>query len=476
MRFLLAMAFLASCISAQTPQTFEIRGTVSEPGLGPIVGAPIYIRLVTVLPSSPPTVGPIPDAYTDGRGQFLFKTQKAGTYQIEPIVSGYSRGSASAKLDENRSRVEVSVSLFRLAQITGRVVDPETREPVPDVPVVAVQRAEQPGGAYSWEPRNYQMPINLTLPPEIAAEMAQQILRTAGKSDKNGIFTIPGLLPGEYAVWVRRTGAATRPIISTELSTEDPEATDASTISLFWPEGVRNQNVPPFSLGSGGLLNIGTIPLKKATLYRAYISIPQGACPQGESLRLSVFAPGEGENSKVVPCGTDVFLRGLEPGTYWLYAVADWQGERDNVEAAFWGTTSFEVTDKNTKALLSLERGLIIDGRLTAARGVESLPAQIGIVMKPAELAPGASPPVEQFIEWGENGRFRMAISPRAQTMQVMGTRDNLFVKELRYNGSPLPNLTIPINTGTAAQNLEVVLDKRAPQPPANGAHELLTR
>lgn len=71
-------------------------------------------------------------------------------------------------------------------------------------------------------------------------------------------------------------------------------------------------------------------------------------------------------------------------------------------------------------------------------------------------MAPGASPAAEEFIEWTAPGKFRMAVSPRGLSLRaVLGARA-AYVKQLRYNGSPLPDLHVAVNPGTPSHRLEL--------------------
>jgi hypothetical protein len=50
--------------------------------------------------------------------------------------------------------------------------------------------------------------------------------------------------------------------------------------------------------------------------------------------------------------------------------------------------------------------------------------------------------------------------SPRTQTLNVSDPADT-YVKEIRYNGTPLRGTTLPINPGSAAHQLEIIVDNK---------------
>jgi len=322
-------------------------------------------------------------------------------------------------------------------------------------------------GAFTWFPV-YLPPPGIQLPPnglslaERDALLAQVMDELRPKSD--GTFTISGATPGEYAITIAPAStqpAATLPKVrwTADFSPNDIKVIDEDYPVRFWPGDVQSDAVIPLSLGSGAVVSIRDLRPKKVPLYRAHISITQEDCPEGEALRVSLFRSGEsGFHTEVSPCGSEVLLRNLEPGNYFLYTVSDWQGEREQIENAVWASTQFQISDENIELALVPQRGVVIEGQLVAAEGLDSIPEQLSFGVVPQEVTPGFQPGLEQFLEWLPGRQFRMVVSPRSQTFSTSGP---VYIKQLRYNGSPLLDLQVPIHPGSAAHHLEMVLDDK---------------
>jgi len=105
MKFGALLLLSASSLFAQTP--FEIRGTVSEPGLGGIAGVEVQAGMTGV--SAPPPV----TVFTDGRGEFTVRTTKPGRYTFRPVRTGYMavRETPQAQVDADHPRVEVQLRI-----------------------------------------------------------------------------------------------------------------------------------------------------------------------------------------------------------------------------------------------------------------------------------------------------------------------------------------------------------------------------
>lgn len=448
MKQLILVIFLATSLAAQT--TYEIRGTVSEPGLGVIAGAE-----VTATNGNPGRESVTLTAFTDGRGQFVLRTTNPGAYRMTVQARGYANVSVFipvAEVDADHLKAEGRYSMYRPAQATGRVLDAETREPVEGVLVSITPKVSGLNSAAAFG-----NPI-LTAFGDTPADMLESAKRRLEDrlSKADGAFTVSGISPGEYVASIFRDDAP----MSAGFSADDLKTIDRRREALFWPGGVSFDEVRPISIGSGAVVSFGDILVKHVPGYRVHVTLAQGTCPEGESMRVSVFRSSSRING-TYSCGSELLLRGLTPGSYHLYAVSDWQGERDNVESAAWATTQFEISNKNIEVTLVPQRGVVLEGQLVAAEGVSELPERIGLAVQPEELAPGALPAAEEFIEWPARGRFRMAVAPRGVDLRAIMRTGAAYVKQLRYNGASLPDMHVPVNPGTPAHRLEIVLDDK---------------
>ncbi|MEO5923470.1 MAG: carboxypeptidase regulatory-like domain-containing protein [Bryobacteraceae bacterium] len=432
------LLFSALVASAQT--TYEIRGNVSEPGLGGIAGAEVRATA-----QNNPSPTEYLSTFTNGRGDFVIPTSKPGSYTIVGSREGYGpsmrEGPAFVIVDAEHPTTSVRLSMLRPAEIVGRVLDAETLEPVEGMTISIVQK--RVGSSSEWTG-------------------AYLISRFAGPADltskKDGSFSIKGLMPGEYSAMATRMDPATSPW-SADYSPDDLKVVDQQPDTLLWPGGAPKDVAHPIPVGSGAVVSFGDILLKKVPHYRAHVSLEQGSCPPGESLRVSVFpSPRTNANPLAFPCGSELLLRDLRPGTYSLYGVSDWQGERENVENAAWATAQFTVVDKGVEVALIPQPGVVLEGQLIAADGFKNMPSLFSFGVQPVAVD-GVRPPPEQFIESLADGRFRIAVSNRSQTL--MWRNADVYIKQIRYNGSPIVDLTLTPNPGSSAHRLEMVLDDK---------------
>lgn len=443
---------LLAALSLRAQTTFEIRGTVTEPELGGIAGAEVRVT---------PQVGigtqvPVLTTFTDGRGVYVLRVATPGTYSVRASRTGY--GSVSAEtgyvvLSTDRPTAEVAIRLVRLGQLSGRVVDADTREPLEGIEVLVIaKRSIQENRARSWQPST---PSGDAPQQRLEAFLK---LREELKTKPGGTFTRDNLPPGEYVATLALDRATPW---SLGFSADDLKAFDERYPAVFWPGGVSEDAVRPVTLGAGSVASFGDILAKTTRHYRAHVSIAQGTCPSGESMRLMLYRRDSLSAPAIVaPCGSELLLRGLEPGSYFIYAVSDWQAFRDHIEDAAWATAQFEIADKNTEVMVIPHPGVVVEGRFIAAEGVDQLPDEVTLSSSPDPLVPGTTIPGEEFFERLPDGTFRMAVFPGPVALDV-GVRLPHYPAQLRYNGSPTAGAKLPVNPGSAVQRLDVVFDTR---------------
>ena len=210
-------------------------------------------------------------------------------------------------------------------------------------------------------------------------------------------------------------------------------------------------------LTSGGYADVGTMLVHKAPQYRVHVTM-QGSCAEGEALRVSILTRNGGAASALgsFPCNSELLLRGLDPGSYAVYASSDRRNGR--LESTVSGVASFTIGEKNLKVSVPLQRNVIIEGQLTMVEGVAAPRILPRIVTRPADLLVGALAENDGLLQWAPDQiHFQLAVSPRAQNLIVSDSGP--YVKEIRYNGTPLRDATLPINAGAVAHKLEIVMD-----------------
>ena len=443
------LLFGAVLLRAQTP-SFEIRGTVSEPGLGGIAG--VLVRALAqdelrgVLSETglsiraPGTSDRI--ATTNARGEFVIRPSTSGQFELFARREGYSLAldaSYRASVSAAQPRAEVELAMVRRGGLTGRVLDADTRQPVEGLEMRATVRY-------------YKIQNEIGIMFFGMLPVDQTVDQSRLKTDRDGNFAYGNVMPGEYI--------ATPAVLNrTQMSAGFSEAEGKIVDETYVVDGE-----PIARLNSGGFASFGNIFMKKAPQYRVHVSLPQGDCPLGESVRVALLKRGqqpsrEARADAAFACGSELLVRNVDPGSYVLYAVSDWQGERDHVENTVWGLAPLEVVDKNLDVSIPLQRGVILEGQLVAAEGLNALPEHPGITAQSGEVIDGARPIAEQFIEWGEDGKFRMAIPARPQI--ISARTSGAYVKQVRYNGIALPDMILPVNPGTGAHHVEIVFDDK---------------
>jgi hypothetical protein len=140
---------------------------------------------------------------TDAEGRFLFRDLTRGSYAATATLEGYSSGAFGQRrpdgptrpveLADNEKVVNAVIRMWKLAAISGRVVD-EAGEPVVGHGVRALRRSYSGGR------------------PRISAAVT-------GYTDDRGTYRIASLPPGDYFVGVP-FGVTTYPAVSVDLERE----------------------------------------------------------------------------------------------------------------------------------------------------------------------------------------------------------------------------------------------------------------
>lgn len=435
MKLAAVLALWTAVVVAQTPQTFEIRGKVVEMGAGIIPEADIEM---TTFDEPSKTIR------TDVSGAFRIAVTRPGLYSLIARKDGYfppsTQGAISmVMVNAGQTIVETTLSLERSVQITGRVLDAETRQPISGIDVHLFRWVLQ-GGRTAMTRINTQRPLT---------------------TDSDGHFQFSGMPPGDYLAALRAS-SSTQTVVA-KFSTEDTSTQDRAFDFTFWPGGRDAAAALPVHIASGGYGEIGTILARRHTEYRVRAKL-SGACQENETVRLHILKRDAGRVAAPigkVSCNADILLRGFEPGSYTLYAISDHQGGREDMDDAVWGVWTFDVKDKNVESDILLQRVIVIEGQLTLAEGAATPRVTPRISTRPIDLIAGAEPPDETFLLWREDRKFHLALAPRTQRLTVTPFSDGPIVKEIRYNGSPIRDGILNPTGGPA--KLEIVMGAKEP-------------
>ena len=365
---------------------------------------------------------------TDPKGEFAFHPARSGEYYVEVNKEGYFAetfdGPAadpiesigdSVSLDQDHPSQERRLTLIRLGELRGRVID-EQGEPLAN--------------------------LHVGLSPGTSTQVV---------TDQDGYFTATKLRPGVYLV---RIGPQSRsPEILRRFSEEDLKLVDYDLETSFWPGGGDLRAASPLTVSSGASLSVGTITARRTAYYRAHLSVRPSDCEPDENRQLTIRtgdAPGLGP-TRQVPCSREFLVRNLPPGLHSFVLSTD---DRPGKEK-YWAVASAEVTDHNLEVTMTMTPGADITGRLVAAQGA-ALPGKTTVVVAPVLRGWGFVTSVSD-----QGGTFQIRSlpgDPSRVSANDMG--DKFYVKELRYNGLALTGSVFTPVAGPAT--LEIVIDDKA--------------
>lgn len=458
-RLIVVLCVVVAAGSAQDPAGKkpaqpEIRGAVIEDGvLQPVANVEVsLIRLPTEGPRIISAAIPrdvIQTTKTGATGTFVFKIDKLGDYRVEIQKEGFrpapsSSTSISVTLNDEHPDSEIKFVLVRPAELSGRVVDDETDKPVPMLRVFVAQRrylcgrATNLGGATG-----------------------------SATTDAEGRFVVAGLQPGGYVLRLGSrmyTQGAAQAFpeaakygvarLLTEFSDDDLKAVTWDYEQTWWPGGGDLQTASPIPLPSGATINVGKVPAKKRRVYSVRVSVVASTCTANTAIQVDVTGSSLGTGVGRVPCGKDFLMRGYPPGSYRLEAVVD-GGNRNTRER---GSVPFDILDENIKLSVPVIRGVDVDGKIVLAEGARAPD------LKKLDL---------RLVGWVNNadevsnkvdgqGRFRIVnVAIRDQQLYISGLATPHYVKEVRYNGSPVPDNIVPMDGRAPSHLLEIVVDDK---------------
>lgn len=433
-RFAFAFSLAAVSAFAQGDNRPEIRGTAAEAGLG-IPGVTITLYELGSETSQASTRGPAATTLTDARGAFRFQPAHAGEYYVEARKDGYinaglddhgaghrETAGESVNLDPDHPSREMRLSLTRLGELRGRVID-EDGKPLASLRVIAHPPESSPSP--DW---------------------------VDAISDQDGYFVAAKLRPGNYLLRIAPQRADLE--VSPQFSEGDLKIVDQDLESSESPG-------TPIPVGPGGSLSVGTITVRRTPYYRAHVIVLAGDCAAGEKWNFTAVQP-EGPESPFartlhVPCGKEFLIRSLEPGSY-LFALTSGR-ETDRR----WAAAPVEIARDNVDVTLTMSPGVDLEGRLIAADGATVLGFErIRIVMLPDVEG------FTDFVQFGtrpiqpdSRGRFLIKGLQGDRQRVIVEPGGESYVKEIRYSGLVAPDGVITLARGSPAQ-LEIVMDDHA--------------
>ncbi len=211
----------------------------------------------------------------DGQGQFAFRDLPAGHFSIDATRAGFLDGAygrlrpagpgQSIDLAANQALSDVTIPLWKLAAITGRVVD-ENGEPIVNAAVRVLKRTTVAGGR-------------------------QFVNGPAANTDDRGVYRIVSLEPGDYLIVVpmTKTPAADAMIMSLGLPVPPPSADGGRSAFVYRVADGGNQIV--ISGADAGAPSAGTAEDGHALTYQT--EFYPGATTAGRATPITISSGDE---------------------------------------------------------------------------------------------------------------------------------------------------------------------------------------
>jgi hypothetical protein len=450
------LLFAATSVCAPLQQSGEkkatakpkIHGVVLEPGtLHPVSEAEV---LLFPMPGEGELLNfsrakALATTTTDANGAFRLAPEQFGSYRVEVKKEGYGAAApfsiamglsnvATVKVSGEHPLRQVQLMLAHPGQVSGRLVDEETRKPIAKMQVFVEC-------LFHVEGRRVAMPGAIAV------------------TDSEGQFVATGLIPADYVVWIRpRTSDLAR--IVQEFSEKDLERVDLDYEESYWPGGSSLDTALPVRVGSGAAVDVGRMALRRVPYYSVRVSFPAGGCESGEKANVG-FTVGRGFHFCLgrIPCNKDFLMRGFAPGSHKMEVVVD--HPRENRVG---GLVAFDILDKNMNVSIPLVRGVIIDGRVVPVEGA-SKPALDKMRILADPIA-GAAYSDEGYTVPDKEGAFRFdnARAPEYR-VSISGMPESHYIKEIRYNGIRVrgntQRLHLRLDPSAMGHSLEIVVDDK---------------
>jgi hypothetical protein len=297
---------------------------------------------------------------TDQNGHFAFESSASPPFRVMARADGYEGASSMA---DGQSPLELT--LVRLAEIRGVLIDADTKKPLAHV---RVSIGPAPGNPSESS-------------PVTAAD---------------GSFRIQGLngggLNGGFQYYVRMDAGPKPSIV--KISAEEAKSAEAQKRReaaekqgfgvLYWPGGGAEIPADGIRPGPGGIADIGEVRLRPVRLRKLAAWI-DADCEEGDITEVvlqQMFASGETDHtaSAEIPCGSGLEVQNLPEGSFVLGAMVISRGVRQ--------VGSQQIEDGTRGPLdLRLVKPVLLNGTVEL-EGVSAADFPADLANLPIQLAP----------------------------------------------------------------------------------------
>jgi len=390
---------------------------------------------------------PVFSMLTGDDGRFSFKTTPSyfSLYAKSRGYVGWGDDSATRRfltLKPGQKVADILIAMDMPGSISGRVIDPETGKPVPGLAVTPM----------AWQISD--------------GSRALVFAGEAATSDKNGVYEIKGLSPGEYVLQIGPSyGEKFEPGGNAD---EFRANAQRSYVRSYYPGVERREQAQTLILLPGAPLERIDFKLArhKAAAIRGCVRSDLESDQLGD-VRLGLMSIevqgtttsyGTAAADKTVRGGDCFRLEGLSPGSYCLIAVAASTNPAETRQAfAF-----LDLDDQRMDNVdLNLMKGVPIHGKVRldetlAADAPKDMRLKVSLSLQGRAFIEGEGEALEVSAA---DGSFTLPdVFPGSYRINVQGLPKGIAVGELRYNGARAGRNLMTTNPGAPDQRLEVVL------------------
>ncbi len=273
----------------------------------------------------------------------------------------------------------------------------------------------------------------------------------------DGQFTARDVTAGEYVIRVVPQRTAKERIIE-KFAEKDLKLVDEDYQASYWPGGYGPDSAIPVLLSSGATVDVGRIRAKRVPYYRLHVRIPAGACGPGDTMMVYESTPGVMATlDNQQPCSPEMLIAGFPAGAYRLVLAVN----KRTPETRETASIPFVIKDENVELIAPLERGVEVDVTFTTAEGAAQQDlSKVQLSFNPIEAMPMADIAGSKSPDANGNVRF-VGIPAVSQRIMLNVLPPGAYVKEIRYNGSVVNDLIMPLSRLTPDHSLTIVIDDK---------------
>ena len=409
-----------------------------------------------------------PKAETDDAGRFRLEIPAPSEFRFKVTKEGYPPlDGASAprfQLKEKESKRDITLTLLAECLIEGRVVDPETDQPVAGLAVDAYEK----------------LPIRAT-----SASFMHAKHTTTGK---DGSYKLDSLRPGTYRVTV---GPSRYP--SARVAADDTERPPFYP-RVFYPGDEQEAAAAQLDLLPGARIGGIDFRLRKAKSYRIRGKLERSdGAPLNGNVKFMQEENHQGYKrsyggGRSLPAQSSFEFEPVQPGTYRLLAWIDAPQRSDQV----YGRLDVTLADRDVdNAVMVLHRGVTVTGVLHSEGSPpgkddplwEATEKDISIYIKRQNLFVWGESPVP--VTRGD-GRWTVeGAQPEVAMVSVQNLPPGYAVTSMKYNASDAVIGRIELTPGAMVHEIAITVDRVSNSvrgavtrdgKPSPGHHVLLVR